>query len=424
MLTYRCRMDKTMVHILSVLTGLEDKFDNFAISRGGCSTSGRVTETSTTFPSLRSIDKTVKADAELGHDFPVELHRSYQHLTSPQKVVLWPSIYTHIINSGTQSASDLQYILHGDTQWFIRQEMKKHPLSLPTDPGLPRRQIGDSSSEDGYSKRYAFPTLTIQQVWEYTEAYFNTFNVICPILDYDSTNEVIARLSRKGYADGDPQGILALLVFALGQLALEGVFGNAISSHNSAPSGFRGGTAERPPGLEIFNEVRRRLGLVMNTCTLESVQIMLLQATYYEANSRHLDFWRCAVAASMEMQVLIRCHGIDWQSHRGDLITRAYWACNLSEGLYHLDLDLPQTGICTLEDEVPLPSFHKPQNPQGHSHGSGALLQFEYHFLATISLRKLISQINAVIHECTFSSRQLPLRQLTQSQRHPRKKRP
>jgi hypothetical protein len=101
-----------MVHILSVLTGLEDKFDNLAISRGGCSTSGRLTETYTRVPSLRSIDKTVQADAELGHDFPLELHRSYQHLTSPRKVILWPSIYTHIIDLGTQSALDLQYILY------------------------------------------------------------------------------------------------------------------------------------------------------------------------------------------------------------------------------------------------------------------------------------------------------------------------
>jgi hypothetical protein len=93
---------------------------------------------------------------------------------------------------------------------------------------LPSLQIGDSSSEDGYPKRYAFPTLTTKQVQEYTDAYFNTFNVICPILEYDSTSGVIVRLSREGYADGNQQGIVTLLVFALGQFAVEGVFGNTI----------------------------------------------------------------------------------------------------------------------------------------------------------------------------------------------------
>ena len=29
----------------------------------------------------------------------------------------------------------------------------------------------------------------------------------------------------------------------------------------------------------------------------------------------------------------------------GDLIKRAYWTCILSEDFYHLDLDLPRTGI-------------------------------------------------------------------------------
>lgn len=216
---------------------------------------------------------------------------------------------------------------------------------------------------------------------------------------------MVARLSTEGYADDDPQSVVALLVYTLGQLAIEGVFGNAISSHNGVPSGFRGGTAEKPPGLEIFNEVRRRLGFVMNTCTIEYVQIMLLQATYYEANSRHLDFWRCAVAASMVMQVLIRCQEIDWQSQSGDMMKRVYWTCVLHEDLYQLDLDLPATGMCTLEEGVPLPYFHKTQDSQAHLRGSGALLQFEYHFLAMIALRKLIARINTVIHECTFFSR-------------------
>lgn len=393
-----------MVHILSTLTSLENKFDNFAISRGGSSMSERTTEAFTALASLQS-SKVARADAELGHDFPSKLHRSYQHLTAPHKVFLWPRINTHLINSGIQAASDLQYICYEGTPWFITQEMKKHPLPLPTDPGLPSHRLDYPSSKEGYSKRCVFPTLTIDQVQEYTDAYFDTFNVIYPILDYDSTKEVVARLSQEGYADCDPQSVVALLIYALGQLAIEGVFGNAISSHNGVPSGFRGGTAEEPPGLEIFNEVRRRLGFVMNTCTIEYVQIMLLQATYYEANSRHLDFWRCTVAASMAMQVLIRCQEIDWQSQSGDMMKRVYWMCVLHEDLYHLDLDLPATGICTLEEEVPLPYFHKTQDSQAHSRGSGALLQFEYHFLAMIALRKLIGRINAVIHECTSSSR-------------------
>lgn len=399
-----------MVHILNALTSLENKFDNLAIGQGGGSSSERMTRALAAVSSLQPSEKIARVGAELDHDLPSELHQSYQHLTAPHKVLLWPRIYTHLTNSGNHAAVNLQHIHREGTPWFIRQEMKKHPHSLPTDPGMPGPRLDDSSSEEGYSKLYVCPSLTIQQSQEYTDAYFNTFNVICPILDYDTMNEVVARLSREGYADCDPQSVVALLVYSLGQLAIEGVFGDPISSHNGVPSGFRGGTAKRPPGLETFNEARRRLGFVMSACTIENVQILLLQATYYEANSRNLDFWRCAAEASMAMQVLVRCEEIDWQSQSGDMIKRAYWTCVLNEDLYHLELDLPQAGICTLEDEVPLPSFYEIQDSQGRSCDSGARLQYNYHFIAMIAIRKLINRINAAVHECTFSS---PLRSIT-----------
>jgi len=319
----------------------------------------------------------------------------------PHKVILWPSIYIHLINSGIGATSDLQFILQEGTPWFIRQEMTKHPLPLPFDAGLPSVQLTEPS-EGGYSSRTAFPTLTISQIQEYSDAYFNTFNVLCPILNQDAfMDDVVARLVREGYADGDPSSVLALMVFALGKVAVDGVFGQPISVQADSPSGFRGGTIDKPPGIELFNEARRRIGFVMTLCSLENVQILLLQATYYEANARHLEFWRCTVAASMACQVLIRCQSIDWSSQEGDMIKRAYWACILSEDLYHLDLDLPQTGIHTLEDEVPLPYFHEAQEPQrGAGRAVDERSHFQYHFLAMIALRRLIARIHGVIHEC------------------------
>lgn len=393
-----------MVHILDALTRLETKFDNLSLGQSTISTPDQAgTRTSTTYPSLRSSGKQPQsADATLLPTKNRDVSQTHDHLTVPHKVILWPSIYIHLIDSGIDAASDLQYVLQEGTPWFIRLEMAKHPTTLPFDPCLHGVRIDSPSSDDGFSTRSAFPALTIQQIREYTDAYFNTFNVLCPILNHDAfTNDIVARLLRDGYADGDPQAVLALMVFALGQLAIEGVFGNPISVNAGVPSGYRGGTAERPPGLEIFNEARRRLGFVVTLCTLENVQILLLQATYYESNSRHLDFWRSTVAASMACQVLIKCKNIDWSTQYGDMIKRAYWACILSEDLYHLDLDLPQTGIHTMEDEVPLPYFHEAHDSQGRStHVSEERSHFQYHFLAMIALRRLIARIHGVIHEC------------------------
>ncbi|KAK5149740.1 hypothetical protein LTS14_010661 [Recurvomyces mirabilis] len=264
------------------------------------------------------------------------------------------------------------------------------------------------NTKQGRASSVVFPTLGVQQIQELSDAYFNTFNVLYPVLNREAfMNSTVARLLRDGYGDGDSGSVLALLVFALGAVAVDGVFERPISVVNGQPSGFRGGTVDHPPGLALFNEARRRLGFIWTQCTLENVQLNLLQAAYYEATSRHLDFWRCTVAASMACQVLIRCEPIDWSSATGDLVKRAYWTCVLSEDLYHLDLGFPQTGIHTMEDEIPLPYSHEAQEQHQGSSVAGSSAQanqershFQYHFLAMIALRRLIARIHNVIHEC------------------------
>jgi len=385
-----------MVYILDTLTRLENKFDTLALSTPRSSS-----------PDLRNFAKTISDPSPLGssgannehmQDFPRELQQSYQHLTAPHKVILWPSIYIFLINSGIQATSGLQYVLQGGTSWFIRQEMAKHPDPLSHDVSLPYFALNNTVREQGYSLTVAFPTLTIQQIREQCDAYFNTFNVLFPLLNKDSfMDNTVARLLRDGYGDGDVNAVVALLVFALGQVAMEGVFERPIALVDGQPSGFRGGTADRPPGLAIFNEARRRIGFISTHMSLENVQVLLLQATYYEAAVRHVDFWRSTVAASMACQVLIKIKDVNWSTTEGDLIKRAYWICILNEDFYHLDLDLPCTGIANFEDEVPSPTFH-----DGHEAPSGPLTEecphFQYHFLAMISLRRLISRINTAIH--------------------------
>lgn len=395
------RKDKTILHILHSLQTLETKFDNLALGQNSDSTSDLVARTSEIATSSQSPSKTGQPRARMSHYNPSELQQPYQHLTAPHKVMLWPSICNYLANLYPRIASDLQDILQEGTNWFIRLELEKHPITLPCDPGLPSIRLGTSIPDGGYSTRHKFPTITVQQVYEYTEAYFDTFNVICPILCYDAfTNEVLTRLLREGYADGDPHSILALIVFALGQVAIEGVFGEPISTQNGVPSGFRGGTHDRPPGIKLFNEARRRFGLIANMCTLENVQISLLQATYYEAHSRHLDFWHSTVSASMACQVLIRCRKMDWSSQAGDMTKRVYWACVLGEGLYHFDLDLPETGISMLEDEVPLPSFSEYQEPSARQQESKERSSYPYHFLAMITLQRAIARLHGAIYEC------------------------
>ncbi|KAK5725118.1 hypothetical protein LTR17_013231 [Elasticomyces elasticus] len=292
--------------------------------------------------------------------------------------------------------------------------------------GIPCFAINAGPPEHGRAANVAFSTLTIQQIQEFSDAYFNTFNVLRPILNgVTFTNFIVARLLREGYGDGDAGNVLALMVLALGKVAVEGVLHRPVSVINGQPSGFRGSTVNEPPGLELFNEAQRRHDFVMTLCTLENVQINLLQATYYEATARHLDFWRSTVAASMACQVLVRYQPIDWSSTEGDLIKRAYWTCELSKDLDHLDLDLPQTGIHTMEDEIPLPYFREAQEHQqeqqsgrnsmsdtghfGSNTNEERNSHFQYHSLAVIALRSLIARIHNVIHECERAMQSEPL---------------
>ena len=393
-----------MVHILDTLTRLENKFDSLALGSrlSPGEDSNALRKLSQPSPSYGSGYKSGPNSHDDQSEFPRELQQTYQHVTVPHKIILWPSIYIHLINSGIQGTSDLQYVLEEGTSWLIRQEMAKHPNPLPCEPALPYFDMNPGAREQGYSSSVAFPTLTIQQIQEQCDAYFNTFNVLSPLLNRDAfMNQTVAPLLRDGYRDGDPKAVLALLVFALGQVAIDGVFERPISMIDGQPSGFRGGTADKPPGLAIFNEARRRLGFVATQSTLENVQILLLEAVYYEATARHLEFWRSTVAASMTCQMLVKCKPIDWTSTAGDLLKRAYWVCMLSEDFYHLDLDLPRTGIDGLEDTVPLPYFHDAHDQSGTP---GPLTEershFQYHFLAMIALRRLIARINHTIHEC------------------------
>ncbi|KAI5198715.1 hypothetical protein E4T38_07355 [Aureobasidium subglaciale] len=216
--------------------------------------------------------------------------------------------------------------------------------------------------------RAGFIGLTPENVRRMSDAYFSTFNILFPILDRQIfLEDILEPVLRNGFADCDPQGCLVLLVLALGQTAIDGVYGSPISIIEGNPSGLRGGTAERPPGLNLFNEARRRMGFIMHQCTLENVQIHLLES-----------------------------ESIDWSTPRADLIKRAYWACMLSEDMYHLELDLSQTGIHTLEDQVPLPYFHGSESNYGNP--SDEKSHFQYHFLAMIALRRLVARIHESIH--------------------------
>lgn len=317
-------------------------------------------------------------------------------------VLLWPEVFSHIRESGLAPAAalDLQCTVRLGSAWLLQRETSKDRSKLPCNIGL--------SSSTTNTGSVVFPSLTIQQVNEYSSAYFNTFNVLVPLLDLDLFMDgIVARLLRDGYRD-DPGSVLALLVFALGQLAIEGVTGHPTWVSNNEFSGFRGGTVEKPPGIGLFNEARRRIGTVTTQPCLENVQILLLQATYFESSARHLSFWSSTNAASLACMCLIRSQQIDWASLYGDFVKRAYWGCVLHERLFDLEFRVISTGIEILQDQIPLPHCHgmvQREGSPGHSPPKTSLVSDvnrddnpAFHLVAMITLSSLIRRAEDTIH--------------------------
>jgi hypothetical protein len=288
-----CRKDKTMIYILQTLQRLENKFDTLYVSKP--STPASNTDWTIPQPGPRppgvngnmigagsteshiSSDSEVRPGARVGSQAtsPPDMLRTYQHLTVAYKVLLWPSIYLHILNSGIAVASDLQYVLQEGTPWFIHLELQKHPKPLPWDTDMRTYPMPSSTGE----MRAGFIGLTPENMRRMCDAYFSTFNILFPILDRQMfLEDILEPVLRNGFAGCDPQSCLVLLVLALGQVAIDGVYGSPISIVEGNPSGLRGGTAERPPGLNLFNEARRCMGFIMHQCTLENVQIHLLES--------------------------------------------------------------------------------------------------------------------------------------------------
>ncbi|KAM0698008.1 hypothetical protein Q7P36_002862 [Cladosporium allicinum] len=343
---------------------------------------------------------------------------SRSHISVSHKVLLWPAVVCHMRSSGALivASTDLQCIARLGSRWLLQRKTSKHNKKLPCDV-----RVSCSTSD---SESSVFPDLSAERVHEYSSAYFNTFNVLLPLLDLDIfVGGAVARFLREGYRDDDPQSVLALLVFALGQLAIEGIVGRPTSACNDETSGIRGATVERSPGLVFFNEAQRRLGMVNTKPCLEHVQIMLLQATYFEASARHLDFWSSTSAASLACMCLIKSQQIDWRSAYGDLVKRTYWVCVLQERLFDLEFRVASTGIETLEDQVPLPHFHvaweeRSSNPLSGTADASTTDGKEgsaFYFVAMLALSRLIRRADNILRDCEPSLSETELRSLSSS---------
>jgi hypothetical protein len=225
----------------------------------------------------RSTSMALSSQTEL-NILPPERSTSYQHLTTPHKVLLWPAINDYMQRSGIDTTGTTEVLKNEGTAWFLRLELRKYAQSLPCDTSLLSRPVEPRHSLDGQS-RVIFASLREERVLRLIDSYFDSYNVLYPLIDREDFEEnVLPEIRDHGFGYGDFASILVLLVCALGQIAHEGIWGEALEIRDGRESGIRGGDVTRPPGLDIFNEARKRMGFILTQTSLENIQILQLTA--------------------------------------------------------------------------------------------------------------------------------------------------
>ncbi|KAL3423713.1 hypothetical protein PVAG01_05460 [Phlyctema vagabunda] len=338
------KKDKTLVEILDRLKTLETKVDRIPLgpSPSGygpsqpspSNLSSLATIAAAADSELASGSQTTPSSRQTVQHSPLSGGNShpYRHASAAHKMLTWPAIQQLLLQSLPANIGDLTSLEQEGSAFIVR--MQQGTPNLPMEVNIhstPFIGMQTQAARASGGTRMVFPTLTRDKMQHLATAYFDTFNFIYPFMDRQIfLSETMAKVYAEGF-NGDPDSVIALLVFALGEMALEGTQGPPVEHYKGRASGVRGGTITRPPGLEFFNAARERMGFVLTECDLESVQIFSLAALYYESCSRHVDFWRLTVSASQACQVLVTCYPIDWNSLRGDLIKRAYWHCAIME---------------------------------------------------------------------------------------------
>ena len=276
------RKDKTLVAILDKLKQLETKVDRIPTNRPPIlSGFGPLQSSPSSQPSFG-------AENDPGNMLPFSFRRSpsgtsgriqqYRHASAAHKMLLWPALQQ--IFPTLQSNIGGFAILEQEDSAFVVEVEKGRPR-LPLDDALQQRPFVGVKSQVTRATggaRITFPSMTRERMLRLTTAYFDTFNFLYPFMDRQIfVFDTLFKVDSEGF-NGDTDSVIALLVFSLGEVAIDGSRGQPISVYKGRPSGIRGGSAIKPPGLGLFNEAMKGIGFVMTGCELESVQIFSLVA--------------------------------------------------------------------------------------------------------------------------------------------------
>jgi hypothetical protein len=278
------RKDTTLVEILSRLENIEGKIDRFPPRVYESSVFGPPQSVPNSQPSFStetddpSSSSSPRLVQQRGQSI-IGRRQPYRHASAAHKILAWPAMQQLLFQALVADIGDLKSLEQSGPVFITRMEEGMSKLAV--DESLQETSIFSMQSQESRTTggaRAIFPQLTRDMIDELATVYFDTFNLIYPFMDRQNfVSNTLAKVHTEGFKS-DVDSVIALLIFALGEMAIDGSRGRLAEVHGGHQSGVRGGTAPHPPGLALFNEARKRMGFGLTEYELENVQIYSLAA--------------------------------------------------------------------------------------------------------------------------------------------------
>ncbi|SPJ71049.1 related to C6 finger domain protein [Fusarium torulosum] len=264
-------------------------------------------------------------------------------------------------------------------------------------PKLPHASSVDMSS-DWLSK------LSIATLKQLSDVYFTTFNLANPILDQKTYFQRTLGVAIDGNFGICIESCIVLVVMALGSMGHKALQeAGFVSTPASSPYvEFGSGHEGEMPGLDFFNEARKRFGFLMCEQDLQACQFYLLSGLFYAEALRPVDWWAMLSKASACSAYFWNNASRDRDEWMLDMQSRLFWITSMFEAVLSQELNLPPpSNSLQLEELIALPKFISAQDIAsfGSFRYPGDDPFFHYHFLSQLAHRLILTRArNSLFH--------------------------
>ncbi|GKU07893.1 unnamed protein product [Fusarium langsethiae] len=298
---------------------------------------------------------------------------------SAHQVLFWPAIQAALPES-----VKLMCQMNGAT-YSTRLEVAR--------PKLPHSSSVDMSSE-WLSK------LSIATLKELSDVYFTTFNLATPILDQKTYFQRTLGVAIDGNFGICIESCIVLAVMALGLMGQKALREARFAS-TPVSTPYPSEQEDEMPGLDFFNEARKRFGFLMCEQDLQACQFYLLSGLFYAEALRPLDWWSMLSKASACSAFFWNNVSRDRDEWMLDMQSRLFWITSMFEAVLSQELNLPPSNSLQLEEHIALPKFISARDIAsfGSFRYPGDDPFFHYHFLSQLAHRLILTRArNSLFH--------------------------